>query len=55
MKSIGFPVFSSKDNTTSATIMIMAIKFFIADSKTDTVNSIYLTLNVVLYDDFLAS
>lgn len=31
MKSVGFPVFESKDHTTSATIMLMAIKLTITE------------------------
>ncbi|CAD8206295.1 unnamed protein product [Paramecium octaurelia] len=47
MKSIAFPVFQQKDNTTSATIMIMAIKLFITEQKSDSVNKIFITLNQV--------
>ncbi|CAD8124370.1 unnamed protein product [Paramecium sonneborni] len=47
MRSIAFPVFQSKDHTTSATIMIMAIKLFISEQKSDTVTRICITLNQI--------
>ncbi|CAK57206.1 unnamed protein product (macronuclear) [Paramecium tetraurelia] len=47
MRSVAFPVFQQKDHTTSATIMIMAIKLFINEQKSDSVNKIFITLNQI--------
>ncbi|CAD8208936.1 unnamed protein product [Paramecium octaurelia] len=45
MKSIGFPVFESKDNTTSATIMLMAIKLSVTEQKIKSLKRIVITLD----------
>ncbi|CAD8098251.1 unnamed protein product [Paramecium primaurelia] len=45
MKSIGFPVFTSKDHTTSATIMLMAIKLSVTEQKIKSLKRIVITLD----------
>ncbi|CAD8105483.1 unnamed protein product [Paramecium primaurelia] len=45
MKSVGFPVFESKDHTTSATIMLMAIKLTITEQKIKSLKRIAITLD----------
>ncbi|CAD8185915.1 unnamed protein product [Paramecium pentaurelia] len=47
MKSIAFPVFLIKDYTTSATIMLMAIKIFIVEQICQRLTKIYIILNSV--------
>lgn len=46
MRSIGFPVFESKDYTTSATIMLMAIKLSLTEHKIQSLKRIAITLDV---------
>ncbi|CAD8118362.1 unnamed protein product [Paramecium sonneborni] len=45
IRSIGFPVFISKDHTTSATIMLMAIKLSITEQKIKSLKRIVITLD----------
>ncbi|CAD8201246.1 unnamed protein product [Paramecium pentaurelia] len=45
MKSVGFPVFQSKDYTTSATIMLMAIKLSLTEQKIKSLKRIAITLD----------
>ncbi|CAD8206106.1 unnamed protein product [Paramecium pentaurelia] len=47
IRSIAFPVFQSKDHTTSATIMIMAIKLYIIEQKLNSVTKIFISLNQI--------
>ncbi|CAK69244.1 unnamed protein product (macronuclear) [Paramecium tetraurelia] len=47
MRSIAFPVFLIKDYTTSATIMLMAIKIFIVEQICQRLTKIYIILNSI--------
>ncbi|CAD8119926.1 unnamed protein product [Paramecium sonneborni] len=45
IRSVGFPVFESKDHTTSATIMLMAIKLSLTEQKIKSIKRIAITLD----------
>ncbi|CAD8125137.1 unnamed protein product [Paramecium sonneborni] len=45
IRSVGFPVFESKDHTTSATIMLMAIKLCLTEQRIKSLKRVVITLD----------